>query len=1391
MADINNVGLFGRLKRLFGTDVIIRNVGNQLKTVDVDRIQAYGNVKTNALIDRFTKLHRYGANMPYNPTMNYQTLRIQLYTDYEAMDTESIIASALDIISDESTLKNEAKEVIQIRSADENIQQILYNLFYDVLNIEFNLWLWVRNMCKYGDFYLHLEIAEKFGIYHVTPMSVYDMVREEGMDPQNPSYVCFKIDPMVIAAGGINSRVKDRDGKIKFENYEIAHFRLLTDANYLPYGRCAAFDTKIYTENSVKEIKDIVKGDKVWTYNIEENKYELANVLNTVNSGVKRLYKINTIHNEIRVTDNHPMLVWDLILNKPVYKQIKELIAGDYLCTYKNIDFNLINPRLNKTKLTLNSHDWKCDLTPYDTFPNEVTPEFARFFGFMLGDGWENETNHSIGFARGIRNDRNEYYESLLSKFSGKKELSRLNNTSSNVSNHGVTVNSKIFKHLMNINGFNGKSYSKRLPNWIWESDEETQLSLIKGLMDADGYIFTDKGDVNSYNLTLNNKELLKDIKTLLDRLKIKTGKIRPRKFTGKCIIKGVEYNAKQAYDFTFYLDGKRKQQYEKYNIINPKHNIELFRIKSIIEELPEETYDIQVDKNSNFIADGIIIHNSYIEPARKTYKAYILMKDAMLLHRISRAPEKRVFYVDIGNLPPNEVDGYMEKIKNKMKKTPFIDHNTGEYNLRYNQMNVMEDFYIPQRGSNSNTKIDTLKGLEYNAIDDVNFLRDEMLAALKIPKAFFGFEKDLCISPDTKIPLLDGRTIPVNDLINEYNNGKKNYVYSIDEKTNNIVPGEIEWAGFTRMNTQTVKVWLDNGEYIQCTPDHLFLTRIGEWKEAQHLIEGESLMPLYLQKSVEKKINGYYEVYHPSTGKYEMVHRLVANYYNKKQPGMIIHHSDCNKLNNNPENLDGSMDFWQHRKWHIEHSMLCHTNEANIKRTLTHKKLMENKDYAILKRQTAKQNSTKLVEWIKENGASRKGFVKNKTSICVGCGVIINNKSVDVNKRSNIYCNKICKQSNWKTKYKNIDIDEFTKVSSTCKNFTELRNAFNIKDSSTLTKLFKYHEIDKSQFIIKNMVSAHKNSQFMSQLPETNKFYEEHKSEYKNHKVFKIEWVDELIDTCDLTIKKYHNFGTAAGVIIHNSGKATLAAEDIRFARTVERIQRIILSELYKMALVHLYVQGYDGAALNNFELSLTTPSIIYEQEKVALWKEKISLAKDMIDTKLIPSDWIYDNVFQFSEDQYDELRDLTIEDMKRIFRLTQLENEGNDPAKSGKSYGTPHDLASMYGKGRNGVGEVPPGYDEKEPVGRPKEKASLIGTQQDPLGKDRLGRRNNNTLYTSNIPSEDSTPKGGSPLALAETLRYREILKTIPRGDKQMVFEAEAKQESSLLDEENIKGI
>ena len=83
----------------------------------------------------------------------------------------------------------------------------------------------------------------------------------------------------------------------------------------------------------------------------------------------------------------------------------------------------------------------------------------------------------------------------------------------------------------------------------------------------------------------------------------------------------------------------------------------------------------------------------------------------------------------------------------------------------------------------------------------------------------------------------------------------------------------------------------------------------------------------------------------------------------------------------------------------------------------------------------------------------------------------------------------------------------------------------------------------------------------------------------------------------------------------------------------------------------------------MTNFELDLTTPSIIYDQEKIALMKEKVDLAAQMMENKMFPTDWIYEHVFHFSEDQYEEYRDLIVQDQKRRFRLAQIETEGNDP--------------------------------------------------------------------------------------------------------------------------------
>jgi hypothetical protein len=104
----------------------------------------------------------------------------------------------------------------------------------------------------------------------------------------------------------------------------------------------------------------------------------------------------------------------------------------------------------------------------------------------------------------------------------------------------------------------------------------------------------------------------------------------------------------------------------------------------------------------------------------------------------------------------------------------------------------------------------------------------------------------------------------------------------------------------------------------------------------------------------------------------------------------------------------------------------------------------------------------------------------------------------------------------------------------------------------------------------------------------------------------------------------------------------------DIRFARTIERLQKIMISELTKIAIVHLYAQGFEGEDLVGFELELTAPSIIYDQQKVALMNEKITLANTMKDSKLVSDKYIYEYIFNMSEEQWLEERTNVIEDLK-----------------------------------------------------------------------------------------------------------------------------------------------
>ena len=135
----------------------------------------------------------------------------------------------------------------------------------------------------------------------------------------------------------------------------------------------------------------------------------------------------------------------------------------------------------------------------------------------------------------------------------------------------------------------------------------------------------------------------------------------------------------------------------------------------------------------------------SMLEAARRIWRQLILVEDAMLVYRVVRSPERRVFYVDVGNVPPEDIPTYMEQAKTTLKSSQVVDRDTGRVDLRYNPLSVDEDYFLPVRGTESGTKIDTLAGGQNTtAIEDVEYIQKKLFAALKIPRAYLGYDESL-----------------------------------------------------------------------------------------------------------------------------------------------------------------------------------------------------------------------------------------------------------------------------------------------------------------------------------------------------------------------------------------------------------------------------------------------------------------------------------------------------------------------------------------------------------------------------------------------------------------------------------------------------------------------
>jgi hypothetical protein len=214
----------------------------------------------------------------------------------------------------------------------------------------------------------------------------------------------------------------------------------------------------------------------------------------------------------------------------------------------------------------------------------------------------------------------------------------------------------------------------------------------------------------------------------------------------------------------------------------------------------------------------------SMIEGARRIWRQLILAEDAMLVYRVVRAPERRVFYVDVGNLAASEVDEYMQKQKQQLRTSAVIDKQTGRVDLRYNPMNVEEDYFIPTRGE-TGTKIDTLAGGQNSAaVEDVQYLQRKLVAALKIPRSYLGYEED--ISSKSTLAQLDirfSRTISViqKTIIAEFNKIAMIHLYSLGYSEEDITNFTLRLSNpSTVAQQQKLELWRAKAEIANSFPD-------------------------------------------------------------------------------------------------------------------------------------------------------------------------------------------------------------------------------------------------------------------------------------------------------------------------------------------------------------------------------------------------------------------------------------------------------------------------------------------------------------------------------------------------------------------------------------------
>ena len=392
------------------------------------------------------------------------------------------------------------------------------------------------------------------------------------------------------------------------------------------------------------------------------------------------------------------------------------------------------------------------------------------------------------------------------------------------------------------------------------------------------------------------------------------------------------------------------------------------------------------------------------------------------------------------------------------------------------------------------------------------------------------------CFTVDTKVKLSDGRDLSFVELIEEHKQGKRNFTFTFDGEKTKIA--EIKNPRMTNLNAEIMKVILDNGEEIKCTLNHKFMLRDGNYKEAQYLESGDSLMPCYFRLSTKQDDTnaiGYSMVFQPKLSLWGFAHILsddwnLENGIYQNSAGRVRHHIDFNKLNNSPDNIR-RMNWKEHWQTHYNFTSEKHKNDSEYR-----KKLIEGRNKFWGDDQNREDYSKRMSERNVLNW--KNGEYRQKMKITLS---EVNKKYLadhperveEIRKTASITFKKMWQNPKYKELFHEKIVASNQKRETNLtgkKKFTNI--CLYLKENNILITKDNYEKARMEVFGGKNFTTWDLG---------VKKYYNDDKNLLLcelngNHKVVGVEFLKEFVDVYDLTVDKTHNFALASGIFVHNS---------------------------------------------------------------------------------------------------------------------------------------------------------------------------------------------------------------------------------------------------------------